>query len=57
LLEIARVAPGSLAEGLHLRPGDHIVSINGEAISDVIDYRFYVADERISLTVKKKPAG
>jgi len=54
LLEIARVAPGSLAEGLQLRPGDRIVSINGEAISDVIDYRFYVADERISLTVKNK---
>ena len=54
MLEIARVAPGSLAEGLQLRPGDRIVSINGEAISDVIDYRFYVADECISLTVKNK---
>jgi putative radical SAM enzyme (TIGR03279 family) len=54
LLEIARVAPGSIADGLELRQGDQIVSINGEAISDVIDYRFYVADERISLTVKKK---
>jgi NifB/MoaA-like Fe-S oxidoreductase len=54
LLEIARVTPGSIAEGLELRQGDHIVSINGESISDVIDYRFYVADERISLTVKNK---
>ncbi len=54
MLTIARVAPGSLAEGLELRPGDHIVSINGEAIGDVLDYRFYVADERISLKVKKK---
>ncbi len=54
MLEIARVTPGSIAEGLELRQGDHIVSINGETISDVIDYRFYVADERISLTVKKR---
>jgi putative radical SAM enzyme (TIGR03279 family) len=54
LLEITRVAPGSIADGLELRQGDRIVLINGEAISDVIDFRFYVADERISLTVKKK---
>jgi len=54
LLEIVGVAPGSIADGLGLRVGDHIVSINGETIADVIDYRFYVADERISLTVKKK---
>jgi putative radical SAM enzyme (TIGR03279 family) len=54
LLEIARVAPGSIADGLELRQGDHIISINGEAVNDVIDYRFYVADERISLSVKKR---
>jgi len=54
LLEIARVAPGSIADGLGLQPGDRIISINGEAIGDVIDYRFSVADERISLTVKKQ---
>lgn len=54
MLGIARVAPGSIAEGLGLRPGDHVVSINGETINDVIDYRFSVADERISLAVKKK---
>ncbi len=54
MLEIARVAPGSIADGLGLRPGDQVVSINGEMINDVIDYRFSVADERISLAVKKK---
>ena len=54
MLEIARVAPGSIADGLGLQPGDRIISINGEAIGDVIDYRFSVADERISLTVKKQ---
>ena len=40
MLEIVRVVPGSIAEELGLRPGDHIVSINGEAINDVIDYRY-----------------
>ncbi len=54
MLEIVRVAPGSIADGLGLRPGDQVVSINGEAINDVIDFRFSVADEQISLKVKKK---
>lgn len=54
MLEIARVASGSIADGLGLRPGDQVVSINGEMINDVIDYRFSVADERISLAMKKK---
>ena len=54
MLEIARVAPGGIADGLGLQPGDRIISINGEAIGDVIDYRFHVADERITLTMKKQ---
>ena len=54
MLEIARVASGGIADGLGLQPGDRIISINGETVGDVIDYRFYVADERISLTMKKQ---
>jgi putative radical SAM enzyme (TIGR03279 family) len=51
LLEIADIAPGSAAEGLGIRKGDSIVSLNGEEVHDVIDYRFLVADEHISITL------
>ncbi len=54
MLEITRIVPGSIAESLDLQQGDHIVSINGEVVCDVIDFRFTVADERITLTVKKR---
>jgi putative radical SAM enzyme (TIGR03279 family) len=53
LLEIARVLPGSLAVRIGLRPGDRIVSINNNEIHDVIDFKFFSSDERISLVAKK----
>jgi putative radical SAM enzyme (TIGR03279 family) len=51
LIEIADIAPGSTAEGLGIRKGDSIVSVNGEEVHDVIDYQFLVADEHLSITL------
>jgi NifB/MoaA-like Fe-S oxidoreductase len=48
---IAAVAPGSIAEGLGLRPGDTIVAVGDLRLRDVIDYRFALADERVALRV------
>lgn len=53
MLEIAAVDPEGTAARLGIRAGEHIVSINGREIGDVIDFRFQVADERISLVVQK----
>lgn len=53
MLEIVRVIPGSTAARLGLKPGDSIVSINGEDINDIIDFTFYAADERLVLSVKR----
>jgi NifB/MoaA-like Fe-S oxidoreductase len=49
---IAHVLPGSIAADLELAPGDAIMAINGQALRDVIDYRFCMADERIELLVR-----
>jgi putative radical SAM enzyme (TIGR03279 family) len=54
LLEIVNVLPGSTAMRLGLESGDAVVSLNGEEICDVIDFRFFAADERLSLVVRKK---
>lgn len=48
---VASVETGSLAEAAGLRLGDHIASINGHALHDVIDYRFYAAEEDLELKV------
>lgn len=49
MIEIVHIAPASTAEGLHIRQGDCIVSINREEVRDIIDYQFLVADEHVTI--------
>jgi len=50
---IAAVAEGSIAEREGMRPGDHTVSINGHVLRDVIDYRFYGAEEELEIITER----
>ena len=50
---VARIEPDSVAAELGLEPSDRIVSINGRVLRDVIDYRFYGADEELSILVRR----
>ena len=50
---IAEVHSGSIAAELGLRPGDALLSINGHVLRDVIDYRFYGAEEELELAVER----
>jgi putative radical SAM enzyme (TIGR03279 family) len=49
---IAAVAEGGIAEREGVRPGDQMVSINGHVLRDVIDYRFYGAEEELEIIVE-----
>ena len=51
--EIAAVTPGSAAERAGLIPGDAIVSVNGHRLRDVIDFRFYTADDELAVKVRR----
>jgi putative radical SAM enzyme (TIGR03279 family) len=42
---VREVVPESPADRAGLQPGDLIKSINGHLVRDLVDYRFYVADE------------
>ena len=46
---IQSVAPNSRAEKAGILAGDELHTINGNEISDVLDYRFYLADTLVSL--------
>lgn len=49
---ITYVELGSIAHDLGWEPGDEIVSINGHALHDIIDFRYYCADEFLDVVVK-----
>lgn len=50
---VAAVKAGSIAAKLGLRPGDVLLSINGHTLRDLIDYRFYGAEEELELVVER----
>jgi len=52
-LKISEVYAGSIAEEAGIEPGDTLLSINGESIIDVFDYRFLTSDETVILEVIK----
>jgi len=56
-LPILAVEPGSVAERAGLRPGDRIVSLNGETLRDVIDLRFHAADEELEFVIDRDAAA
>lgn len=52
-VQIAAVTAASPAEKAGLQPGDTLVSINKRDIQDVLDYRFFIPDTRLTLTVMR----
>ncbi len=50
---ITAVEPGSIAEELELNVGDRLISVNGQEILDVFDYRYLMNDEVVNLIVEK----
>ena len=48
---ITAVAQGSRAALAGVRAGDTLVAINGNAITDVLDYRFYLAESCVTLSL------
>ena len=54
MVQIKNIEDASLAARHGILPGDVLVSINGNAINDVLDYRFYLAERQIALLVKRE---
>ena len=53
---IEEVAHGSIAEELDIQTGDILLSINGNEVKDIIDYKYLVSDDYILLEILK-PSG
>ena len=52
--QIVAIEPGSVAQQLGLQPGDELLAINDQAVEDVIDVRYYSAEEAFTLTVRRQ---
>ena len=51
---ITAVEPGSIGEEMGIVAGDVLLSINGETVEDIFDYRFLTNDEFLTLVVEKE---
>ena len=56
MVRVARVAPDSIAQELELVPGTEIVSVNGRAIDDFLDWEFLTADDQLEIEARL-PSG
>ncbi len=53
MVRISSVENGSLAAKKRIRAGDELLSVNGFAIEDVLDYRFYLTERRVVLLLSR----
>ena len=48
---ISAIEPDSLADEAGLRPGDQVLTVNGQPVRDPVDYRFQTTDDLVELEV------
>ena len=56
MVRVARVQPDTVAAELGIVPGTEILSVNGRAIADFLDWEFLSAEDEVSVEVKQ-PGG
>lgn len=53
MVRVARVQPDTVAAELGIVPGTEILSVNGRAIADFLDWEFLSAEDEVSVEVKQ----
>ena len=53
MVKIVDVVKDSISELCGIKANDVLVSINGREINDVLDYRFYLSEENVSLNIMR----
>jgi len=51
--QIAKILLGSIAEEIELEVGDRLISVNGNDVIDIIDYKFLITDELVNIEIEK----
>lgn len=50
---IIKVLPNSIGAEMDIEVGDILLNINGQPISDIIEYRYYLSDEYLEMDIQK----
>lgn len=53
MTKITGVMRGSLSDRAGIKKGDMLLSVNGHNIKDVLDYRFYICEEKLKIIVAR----
>ncbi|MBR6744852.1 MAG: DUF512 domain-containing protein [Clostridia bacterium] len=53
MVAITGVLKGSSADRKGIRPGDLLISVNGHPIADILDYRFYLCEKLLSVSLSR----
>ena len=51
MVRVTEVTANSLAKKAGIKAGDDLISVNGNEIADVLDYRYYLAEETVTISV------
>ena len=54
MVRITEIEKGSYADKNGISAGDSLISINGNAICDVLDYRFYLSEKTVELELMRE---
>ena len=54
---VSAVEIGSIAEELEIENGDILLSIDGQKLIDLIDYRFYCKTEELTIEIRDGGGG
>src|SRR5678815_1056026 len=52
MVRVARVAAGSIAEEIGIAAGTELLSVNGRALSDFLDWEFLTADDELVIEAR-----
>jgi putative radical SAM enzyme (TIGR03279 family) len=56
MVRVSHVAAGSIAEELGIVPGTELLSVNGRALGDFLDWEFLTADDELAIEARE-PGG
>lgn len=50
---IKQIKENSIAEELEIEAGDYLLSVNNEEITDILDYKYQMFDEYVTILIEK----